>query len=68
MTTLRIGNSRRGYDSAEVSLTNDKFKLIGNVLGNIALIKKAIESYNRGWQSVIDNNGDKLPIIIKKEI
>ncbi len=65
MKSIVIGNWRSGYHSAEVAfIGNSKITLIGIVKGNGELIKKAIESFNRGFETVVAINGNELPILL----
>lgn len=59
---ISIGNSTHGYDQANVTLINNKLRLIGDISGNQKLVKKAIANYNRGNTFVSNSADDCLPI------
>ena len=69
MTTnkISIGDSMRGYDSAEVTKTTaGKYRLVpGSVVGRESVIRKSIASLNRGDNSYVTPAGDYLEIRIR---
>ena len=65
-TKITIGDSSRGYDSAEVTKTKTgKYRLVpGSVVGRESVIRKSIASLNRGDNSYVTSAGDSLEIRI----
>lgn len=63
-TKITVGNSVRGYDSAEVTKTmTGKYRLVpGSINGRERVIRKAIASLNRGENSYTTPSGDSFKI------
>lgn len=69
MTTthkISIGNSNRGYDTAEVTRSKGgKYRLVpGSVNGRKSVITKSIAAVNRGDGCYVTSAGDCLPVHI----
>ena len=66
MTTIKIsiGDSTRGYDSADVIKTaTGKYRLVpGTINGRESVIRKSIASLNRGDNTYVTSAGDCLEI------
>ena len=63
-TKISIGDSTRGYDSAEVTKTKTgKYRLVpGTINGRENVIRKSIASLNRGDNTYVTSGGDCLEI------
>lgn len=62
---ISIGDSTRGYDSAEVTKVGDKYRLVaGTVVGREYAIRAAIAALNRGDSSYVSSAGDYWAIKI----
>lgn len=64
---ITIGDSMRGYDSAEVSKsTGGKYRLVpGSITGRKTVITKSIAALNRGEREYVTTAGDSLKINVK---
>lgn len=62
-----IGDSTRGYDTAEVTkTTSGKYKIVeGTIAGRKGWIRKAIANCNRGDFEYVTSAGDVLPVVIR---
>lgn len=64
---IQIGDSGRGYDTAEVRYTERgsmTLHVADDHSGRLYLLRRAVAAHNRGEQSVRTNAGDYLPIHI----
>lgn len=61
---ISVGDSTRGYDSAEVVRTQaGKYRLVpGSVNGRVSVVRKAVAALNRGERTYVTPGDDYLPI------